>query len=231
MNRSSAHTYEKLERSSGNVGPAYCFAAGTSAAAPVTHHAVAYGLRIVANLKSDRFWPGRAPDTLAGGAGFSPQLAPRGTELFEAALSILEDCPETCDASCYRCLRSFRNRLDHALLDRHVGVQLLRHVITGATPSYSNERATKALRLLADDLERQFSDLFDVVRAFEGGGSAAPLIIRRKTDGTEVLVDIHSPVAPGAAVFGTNNPSAIVVDELMVRRHLGEAVGMIAKLL
>ena len=40
-------------------------------------------------------------DTLAGGAGFSPQLASRGHELFELALHLLEHCPEQCDSSCY----------------------------------------------------------------------------------------------------------------------------------
>src|ERR1700728_1326514 len=72
-------------------------------------------------------------DTQAGGAGFSPQMIPRAAELFELALKIMEDCPEHCDTSCYRCLRSFRNRLDHAVLDRFVGAQLLRHVLQDIT--------------------------------------------------------------------------------------------------
>jgi ATP-dependent helicase YprA (DUF1998 family) len=82
-------------------------------------------------------------DTLAGGAGFSPQLAARGKELFETALAFLEKCPEQCDASCYRCLRSFRNKLDHALLDRFVGSQLVRHILTGEIPPFDQSRAVK----------------------------------------------------------------------------------------
>jgi hypothetical protein len=54
-------------------------------------------------------------DTLPGGAGFSTQLAGRGVELFEKALALLKKCPEGCDASCYRCLRSFKNKFEHGL--------------------------------------------------------------------------------------------------------------------
>ena len=81
----------------------------------------------------------------AGGAGFSPQMVPRAKELFEKALEILEECPGECDVSCYRCLRSFRNKLDHGLLDRFVGAQLLRHVVDGGAPDFSKERAARSL--------------------------------------------------------------------------------------
>jgi hypothetical protein len=171
-------------------------------------------------------------DTLAGGAGFAPQLAARGNELFTAALAILEDCPEDCDASCYRCLRSFRNKLDHALLDRYVGAQLLRHVLTGETSQFSLTRARRSLSIVADDLDRQFADHFDVIRAIEPGEVAkAPIILRRRADGSEVLIDLHSPVAPGVAVFGTDDPKTVLLDDLMVRRHLGEVIEKIASVL
>jgi hypothetical protein len=164
-------------------------------------------------------------DTLAGGAGFSPQLASRGLELFQAALNLLEGCPEQCDSSCYRCLRSFRNRLDHAMLDRHVGAQILRHILTGDTPTFSPERAAMALTVLADELERKLTGYFEIVRAFHTVPAIkAPMIILRKSDNSETLIDIHSPVARDVPVFGTNNSNAIIVDEQMVRRHLGEVV-------
>ncbi|MEQ8348872.1 MAG: DEAD/DEAH box helicase [Sneathiellaceae bacterium] len=163
-------------------------------------------------------------DTLAGGAGFSPQLAPRGKELFETALAILEECPENCDTSCYRCLRSFRNKLDHGLLDRFVGAQLLRHVLTGAVASFDRGRARRSLSLLANDLEHQLSGSFEVIRNFDAGDSDSPLILRRKSDGGETRLDIQSPVAPGLPVFGKPDPTVILVDDLRVRRHLGDEV-------
>jgi ATP-dependent helicase YprA (DUF1998 family) len=168
-------------------------------------------------------------DTLAGGAGFSPQLVSRGIELFETALAILEECPEVCDASCYRCVRSFRNRIDHALLDRHVGAQLLRHILTGGLPPFSKERAIMALTVLANDLERQFSSKYDILRNFETSQTEqAPLVVRRRTDGKTIAIDIHSPVTPGVPVFGTKDTNAIIIDEQIVRRHLGVVVEKIA---
>lgn len=162
-------------------------------------------------------------DTLAGGAGFSPQLVPRALELFETALEILETCPDQCDASCYRCLRSFRNKLDHGLLDRFVGAQLLRHVVHGETRMLDTARAARSLTVLANDLERQFGAEFDVLRALDGT-AAAPLILRRKSSGREALIDLQSPVAPGVATFGATSPGVILVDDLRIRRHLGEEV-------
>ncbi|PKP85867.1 MAG: DEAD/DEAH box helicase [Alphaproteobacteria bacterium HGW-Alphaproteobacteria-2] len=168
-------------------------------------------------------------DTLAGGAGFSPQLASRGLELFQTALGILDACSEQCDSSCYRCLRSFRNRLDHAMLDRHVGAQILGHILTGDTPTFSPERAAMALIVLGDELERQLGGHFEITRAFHTiPAIKAPLIIRRKSDGAETLIDIHSPVARDIPIFGTYKANAIVVDEQMVRRHLGEVVERIS---
>lgn len=49
-------------------------------------------------------------DTLPGGAGFAHRLGELGEHLFAEALNILETCPENCDVSCYRCLRSYSNR-------------------------------------------------------------------------------------------------------------------------
>ncbi len=171
-------------------------------------------------------------DTLAGGAGFSPQMVPRAKELFATALKLLEGCPEDCDASCYRCLRSFRNKLDHGQLDRHVGAQLLRHVVDGNAPQFSKIRAASSLRILADELERQYGEHYEVVRHYdEASPSPAPLVLERKTDGHEVLIDLHSPIAPSIRVFGCKSPSAIVVDDLKVRRHLGEAVAKVAEAL
>jgi ATP-dependent helicase YprA (DUF1998 family) len=168
-------------------------------------------------------------DTLAGGAGFSPQLAARGLELFQTALDILEGCPEGCDSSCYRCLRSFRNRLDHALLDRHVGAQIVRHILTGDTPAFAPGRAAMALTVLSDELERQYGGHFEIVRALDAIPAVkAPLIVRRPSDGSEALIDIHSPVARSIPIFGTRDPSAIIVDEQMVRRHLGAVVERIS---
>jgi ATP-dependent helicase YprA (DUF1998 family) len=73
-------------------------------------------------------------DTLPGGAGFASQLVDRGTELFQRTLRLVKTCPENCDTSCYRCLRNFKNKFEHSLLDRHVGAELLEYLPTSVQP-------------------------------------------------------------------------------------------------
>jgi hypothetical protein len=67
---------------------------------------------------------------------------------------VLAECPEGCDASCYRCLRSFRNKLDHRHLDRRIGEQLLRSVLEGKLSGLSGGAGTGDARH-ADDGSRQ----------------------------------------------------------------------------
>src|SRR5207247_1194307 len=91
-------------------------------------------------------------DTLAGGAGFTRRIRDYGLEIFEQTLKRLESCPADCDESCYRCLRSFRNRFEHALLDRHVGASLLLYLIDGTPPELDLARLERSADKLFDDL-------------------------------------------------------------------------------
>lgn len=93
-------------------------------------------------------------DTLAGGAGFTRRLAGLGPAIYRAALGVLEACPDDCDRSCYRCLRSFKNRFEHDLLDRHVGQSLLRYCLDGTSPLLHKARAEQGLDRLSEDLDR-----------------------------------------------------------------------------
>jgi hypothetical protein len=43
-----------------------------------------------------------------------------------------------------------------------------------------------------------------------------------------VAIDIHSPVTPDVPVFRTQDAKAIIIDEKIVRRHLGDVVEKIA---
>ena len=93
-------------------------------------------------------------DTLSGGAGYATQAA----ELFEAVMTnaeaLLSRC--TCSASCDKCLRHYGNRFHHAILDRHLALDLLRYARDGyvpVAPSHDDQRATlqplKDMMLLA----------------------------------------------------------------------------------
>ncbi len=94
-------------------------------------------------------------DTLPGGAGFAGQLAGQGEALFHRALDLMKVCPENCDASCYRCLRSFKNKFEHGHLDRHVGAELLDYLLHGEMRPFDAVRIAKSTALLMQDLERQ----------------------------------------------------------------------------
>src|SRR5262249_39451583 len=90
-------------------------------------------------------------DTLAGGAGFTRRVRDYGLEIFKETLYRLESCPANCDASCYRCLRSFRNRFEHGLLDRHVGASLLRYLMDGTPPELDRARLERSADRLFED--------------------------------------------------------------------------------
>jgi hypothetical protein len=175
-------------------------------------------------------------DTLAGGAGFAPQLVGRGQALFEEGLRVLSKCPGGCDASCYRCLRSFRNKLEHRLLDRKLGEQLLRHVLTGGYAAYAHDRIKSSLDLLFNDLRRQLSGEFqfeqNAARSTALGASVSvPIVVIRRTTGRETWVTLNSPIAPDVPVQerlrrlgGRQAVPIVCVDDLLVRRHLPQAV-------
>lgn len=180
-------------------------------------------------------------DTLAGGAGFSRRARDLGPSLIEEALSILEHCPDGCDRSCYRCLRSFKNRFDHGLLDRHTGAMLLRYSLGGPPPAIADARLEAAYDRLAADLLRLEVDGITIERnsAREIGGLGSislPLLARRGDDA--VTVGIHPPLTTTLALASVEELHQIqfelpvvAVDELTIARHLPSASSKIARAL
>ena len=173
-------------------------------------------------------------DTLPGGAGFSTRVAQCGPELLEAALSVLRNCPEQCDASCYRCLRSFKNKFEHGLLDRHVGAQLLEYLVTGELPEFSTTRLRSSTALLYNDLERQgVEDLelsMNVPVAVDGENVVAP-ILAELSGGRRFAVSLSAPLTPyypaepslAARVPDASDLAVILANELVVRGNLAAA--------
>ena len=174
-------------------------------------------------------------DTLPGGAGFAQRAGELGLVVFEDALRILETCPENCDRSCYRCLRSYKNKFEHDLLDRHVGASLLRFALLGTAPTLDERRLERSTDLLFQDLQRHGIEGLSLERnkalAIPGlEGLVAP-ILATKLDGTQFVVGLHGPLTPGEfsddglrqlKEFSMAVP-VIPVDELVVRRNLPSA--------
>ena len=171
-------------------------------------------------------------DTLPGGAGFSGELAGKGHSLFREALAVLETCPDNCDSSCYRCLRSFKNKVEHSLLDRHVGAQLLAYLLTGELVEFDKERLRSSTKLLCNDLRRQsisgaqFS--MDAQIAINGTTMTVPILA--ECESGSFVVALSGSLTPGrpadpsvAAMLGNQATQLIVEDELIVRANLPSA--------
>ena len=174
-------------------------------------------------------------DTLPGGAGFAQRVGRLGLLVFEDALRILEECPESCDRSCYRCLRSYKNKFEHDLLDRHVGASLLRFVLRGTAPTLDAARLERSTDLLFQDLERHGVDGLTLERdkalSIPGLAEVAAPILASKGPGRHFVIGLHGPLTPDEPSdealrdlkeFSATVP-VILIDELVVRRNLPSA--------
>ncbi|MFC1628533.1 Zn-binding domain-containing protein [Gemmatimonadota bacterium] len=174
-------------------------------------------------------------DTLSGGAGFSQRVGRLGLVVFEDALKILESCPAKCDRSCYRCLRSYKNKFEHDLLDRHLGASLLRFALTGATPSLDAGRLSQSTDLLYEDLQRHGIDSLSLERnipiSVPGLDGVVAPILAAKDDGSQFVIGLHGPLTPDEPSdeilrelkeYSAALP-VILIDELVVRRNLPSA--------
>jgi hypothetical protein len=173
-------------------------------------------------------------DTLPGGAGFAQRVGRLGLVVFEDGLRILEECPEGCDRSCYRCLRSYKNKFEHDLLDRHVGASLLRFALLGAAPTLDAARLGRSTELLFQDLERHDVDGLTLERdkrlLIPGLAEIVAPILASK-QGRQFVIGLHGPLTPDEpsdeALRDLKEFSAsvrvILVDELVVRRNLPSA--------
>jgi len=179
-------------------------------------------------------------DTLPGGAGFAPQLIDKGRELFERALNIMESCKENCDASCYRCLRTFKNKFEHQFLDRHVGIELTKYILTGKLPVLDSQRIKTAMHLLLEDLLRNTTN--DIVFNFDRLDETKyniEIINAVKNNELKLIIAISSPLTPEIPInMGAyqlllnrnNNTRVFPIDEFLIRNNLPSATKSILEL-
>jgi ATP-dependent helicase YprA (DUF1998 family) len=182
-------------------------------------------------------------DTLPGGAGFASQLVECGKELLQRALKLVKTCPENCDASCYRCLRSFKNKFEHRLLDRHVAAELLEYLLTGALPEFNAQRLKDSTALLYRDLLRQGDENFaleaDSSVSVKGLGQVEIPILATKTNGERIAIALSGalttdyPAVPSIRELRekTSDIRVIVVNELLVRGNLPAATREVQQIL
>jgi hypothetical protein len=174
-------------------------------------------------------------DTLPGGAGFASQLVDCGNALFQRALTLMKTCPENCDASCYRCLRSFKNKFEHRLLDRNVGAELVEYLLTGKLPDFAAERLRDSTNLLYNDLLRQGLDGITLAPDAElqvaGHPTVGITILAVRSSGERFLIALSSPLTSDYAASASvrellaqgTDLQPIIVNELLVRGNLPAA--------
>jgi ATP-dependent helicase YprA (DUF1998 family) len=160
-------------------------------------------------------------DTLPGGAGFSSILTSQSEVLFRTALSLLETCAGECDSSCYRCLRTFKNKFDHRHLDRYIGMQLLRYIIDGTLPVLEPRRADASLRVLFEDLIRMAPT--DVEFKLYDSGERRVIIGKKGREHFNIV--ITNPLMPNENIpLGPELSGTLIrVNELIVRTNLPAA--------
>jgi ATP-dependent helicase YprA (DUF1998 family) len=177
-------------------------------------------------------------DTLSGGAGFATAAAQRGEELFTKALEIMSTCPQgaDCDFSCYRCLRTFRNRIDHSAIDRHTGEALARYLLTGVPQPFDARRLRGSGGLLFSDLLRRnvgglSPDNQEELVIDDLGRSLRSTVHGQGPAGGSYLVAVISPleiIQPSREMnLESGGPTTLIeVSELMVRRNPAQAAAL-----
>lgn len=149
-------------------------------------------------------------DQAAGGAGFVKAAAADPEVLVRAALDVLDDC--TCEDSCYQCLRSYKNRFDHAYLDRRLGADLLRACFLGIDPVVPSDWAHASLTRLAEDLADAGGDFVQHPSGLLNSQSRAIVV------GHPFSRD--APGNPAAEAFAAAAVTHKVIDILMIDRGL-----------
>jgi ATP-dependent helicase YprA (DUF1998 family) len=159
-------------------------------------------------------------DTLPGGAGFSQNAVEEPLTLLQHAREIMATCPGQCQSSCYRCLRSFRNRLDHSLLDRHIGVSLIDYLLTGTASAFDPKRLWAAAEVMVDELSRHYNAEYTFGLVRESCGH----ILAVGKQGT-LHIEIGNPLQlpEGVREQSSSEERTLIVSELLVRRHLARA--------
>jgi uncharacterized OB-fold protein len=171
-------------------------------------------------------------DTLPGGAGFSKRVGEIGLPVFKDALKLLEECPDNCDRSCYRCLRSYKNKFEHELLDRHLGASLLRFVLYDDTPTLNSDRVRRSTDLLFEDLDRQGIEGLSLERhkkiTIAGLGDVVVPILATNSRGTRFAIGLSGPLTPNEPTDAAlksiekyeRSLTVYLEDELVVRLNL-----------
>ena len=131
-------------------------------------------------------------------------------------------------------MRSFKNKFEHGLLDRHVGSELLSYLLTGKLPQFNQKRLDASTAILLGDLQRQGTEgvIYEAGAEFKPGkGPTLTVPILANVRGKQYAIALSGPLTPDVAadnalgkfVEKTGNANVVVVNELLVRGNLPAA--------
>lgn len=172
-------------------------------------------------------------DTLPGGAGFARRVGDFELSIFEDALEVLLTCPEDCDRSCYRCIRSYKNKFEHELLNRHLGASLLGYILNISDPTTETRNIDLATDLLFQDIKlRGLKDVTvnsnQMIDVPNFGKVNAPIHMKKLGE-KDIIIGVFNPLTPNEppdpslrALMTSNNPMVEIImeDALAVQRNL-----------
>ena len=72
-------------------------------------------------------------DSLSSGAGYAINVSDNINQLLDEVKELLTAC--NCDASCFNCLKHYRNQHVHGVLDRYSALELLNWATLGILPT------------------------------------------------------------------------------------------------
>jgi ATP-dependent helicase YprA (DUF1998 family) len=117
-------------------------------------------------------------DNVPGGAGYARAIQSNLKTILEKALELGENCsnPE-CAGACYQCLYDYGNQGIHPLLDRRLGVGILRFLLHNENPRLTREHVDR----VAEGFKEYARAVYKILPATRIAGQYFPLLLQEKT--------------------------------------------------
>lgn len=139
-------------------------------------------------------------DDVPGGAGYAHSIEQNLQEILQKALEIGERCSNpSCAGACYYCMYDYRNQMLHPLLDRELGVSVLRYLLRGTSPALDIDRVDNGVASLIEFARENWQ----IGSALHVGTHVFPCVLQDRA-GTRVGLWVIHPLhtRPSAAERG-----------------------------
>lgn len=127
-------------------------------------------------------------DDVPGGAGYARAIEDNLESILEKALNLGEECPNlSCPGACYQCVLDYTNQSLHPLLDRSLGTDILRFLLSGGLPSISTSRIDQ----VADGFVEYAKSSYEILPSETINGQYLPVILQNRLGQKFGLQVIH----------------------------------------